>query len=191
MVTCSCPYPSPLEASKWLFVMDYDWGKKDDLLGEILLDPQVLLVQPGVPISFALNRKGKPGKGEVTLSATLTNQTQLQQTAISAGALTSGAQLLRVVCHQATGLKSGDMFSKNDVYVQSYFVPIGTDASKALPVPEKNMQLPVGKYVIPFEFKVRAGPPSLSMSFVIVGLVLLLLVVTVCGLDLDMVRVIR
>jgi hypothetical protein len=147
-------------------VMDYDWGKKDDLLGEILLDPQVLLVQPGVPISFALNRKGKPGKGEVTLSATLTNQTQLQQTAISAGALTSGAQLLRVVCHQATGLKSGDMFSKNDVYVQSYFVPIGTDASKALPVPEKNMQLPVGKYVIPFEFKIPNGnlPSSCEAS---------------------------
>lgn len=117
-------------------------------------------------MSFALNRKGKPGKGEVTLSATLTNQTQLQQTAISAGALTSGAQLLRVVCHQATGLKSGDMFSKNDVYVQSYFVPIDTDASKALPVPEKNMQLPVGEYVIPFEFKIPNGtlPSSCEAS---------------------------
>jgi len=100
------------------------------------------------------------------LSATLTNQTQLQQTAISAGALTSGAQLLRVVCHQATGLKSGDMFSKNDVYVQSYFVPIDTDASKALPVPEKNMQLPVGEYVIPFEFKIPNGtlPSSCEAS---------------------------
>ena len=39
--------------------MDYDWGKKDDLLGEILLDPMQLLQSPGQAMCFPLTRKGK------------------------------------------------------------------------------------------------------------------------------------
>ena len=48
--------------------MDYDWGKKDDLLGEILLDVPSL-AQSGEKRSFPLMRNGKPEKGEITLSA--------------------------------------------------------------------------------------------------------------------------
>lgn len=85
-------------------VMDYDWGKKDDLLGDVAVQPASLLKSPGEPVSMALR-----GGGEITLSATIDRTG-------------TGAEFLKLRCHQATGLKSGDWFSKNDVYVQCYEV---------------------------------------------------------------------
>ena len=147
-------------------VMDYDWGKKDDLLGEVLIDPAQLLQSPGTKMSFPLTRKGKPEKSEVTLSATLEAFTQLSQTNVE-GTLTSGTQLLKLVCHQATNLRSGDWFSKNDVYVQAYTMAADTDASSELPPPNKKLELPAAKYVLPFEFTIPSNgvlPPSCEMS---------------------------
>lgn len=115
---------SPLGSFKIVVrVMDYDWGKKDDLLGEILLEPFSMLLQaPGSAMSFPLTRKGKKEKGEVTLSAYIEDNTMSVQNAVheqgGAPATTSGIQTLKLKCHQATGLRKADWFGKNDVYVQ-------------------------------------------------------------------------
>ena len=138
--------------------MDYDWGKKDDLLGEIVLDPvQQLLQAPGQPFSFPLTRKGKPGKGEVTLSAYIQDNSQQVQEAAKGqfvNAATSGMQTLMLKCHQTTGLRSADWFGKNDVYVQAYIVGADTSPDKALPEPIKNTELPAGDLIIPFSFQI-------------------------------------
>jgi hypothetical protein len=120
-------------------VMDYDWGKKDDLIGEVLVKANDLLANPGVPKSFNLVKKG-----EVTLSATLKTHS-------------SGKQIYALVAHKATGLKSADMFGKNDVYVQCYKVPSDTNPSKKLPEFEKSVVLPAGTYAYPFSFKIPVG----------------------------------
>mmetsp|Transcript_17046 Transcript_17046/g.31865 ORF Transcript_17046/g.31865 Transcript_17046/m.31865 type:complete len:210 (-) Transcript_17046:35-664(-) len=49
-------------------VMDYDWGKKDDLLGEVVINAADV-VRSGQMQSFPLSRNGRPEKGEVVLSA--------------------------------------------------------------------------------------------------------------------------
>ena len=98
-------------------VMDYDWGKRDDMLGECVVRLGELMSQTilagGQPVSMPLYRKGRGGEfGEVTLSA-------------ARGA--AGLVVLR--CHQATGLRKGDWFGKNDVYVQAYVVHRTADPS--------------------------------------------------------------
>lgn len=127
-------------------VMDLiDWGKKEELLGEVLILPEThLLTNPGQPISFPLMRKGKKEKGEVTLSCTYED----------GNVSTSGLAVLRMKCQQATGLRKAGWIGKNDVYVQAYIVPRDTPSSKALPEPNKNMTLPAGDIVHHFKFQV-------------------------------------
>lgn len=56
-------------------VMDYDWGKRDDLLGECMIDAIMVANatrDTGQPQCFTLTRNGKPERGgaaEVVLSA--------------------------------------------------------------------------------------------------------------------------
>lgn len=132
--------------------MDYDWGKKDDLLGEILVYvARDLLENPGVQKSFPLRKKGKIHKGEITLSA------EVQEL--------RGKYFLRLNCHQTTGLPSADWFSKNDVYVQCYRVPSSTDVDAALPKPDKNFLIPAGEKIeMPFSMKIplKYMPSSFS-----------------------------
>ena len=119
-------------------VMDYDWGKRDDMLGECTVRLADLLARGGEAVSFPLFRKGGGGRGEVTLSA-----------APSAAGIT----VLR--CHQATGLKQGDWFGKNDVYVQCYEVGATSNASEAaLPEPDKHVELPADRHEYAFSFSI-------------------------------------
>ncbi|GMI18794.1 hypothetical protein TrLO_g13327 [Triparma laevis f. longispina] len=164
---------SPLGSFKIVVrVMDYDWGKKDDLLGEILLEPLSMLLQaPGSAVSFPLTRKGKKEKGEVTLSAYIEDNTMSVQNAVQeqggAPATTSGMQTLKLKCHQATGLRKADWFGKNDVYVQAYIVGNDVQPGQALPEPIKNMKLPAGNIIVPFQFQIpwdSDNPSSLESS---------------------------
>ena len=141
--------PMPCDGGETLAVrvMDYDWGKKDDMLGECAVQLGDLLAG-GQPVSMPLYRKGRGGEfGEVTLSA-------------ARGA--AGLVVLR--CHQATGLRKGDWFGKNDVYVQAYVVHRTADPSAdALPEPDKNVELPAGRLETVFGFTIPAVddlPPS-------------------------------
>jgi hypothetical protein len=134
--------------------MDYDWGKKDDLLGETLVRvAQDLLVTPGKEVSFPLRRKGRAvaGKGgnrsEVTLSG-LVEELEID------AAWDDFKYILRLTCHQTTGLRSADFFGKNDVYVQCYEVPKNTDENGPLPKPTKSFTIRAQtQYSIPFSFK--------------------------------------
>lgn len=143
-------------------VMDYDWGKKDDLLGEILVDANALVQQQaaggGAPLTFNLMSKGKQGKGTITLSISIldNNLPMIQPD----GQIAMSAQVLYIRCHNANGLKSGDWIGKNDVYIQSYLVPLDTPANKAVPKPEAKIVLPVAQYNIPFYFDIPGNVPG-------------------------------
>jgi hypothetical protein len=144
-------------------VMDYDFGKRDDLLGEIVLDVPSL-AQARQQQSFPLTRKGKPEKGEVTLSAKWLPFDAVFPTASRSGERVSMTQsmVLELTVHKATGLRKADWVGKNDVYCQVYRIPNGTtlNLSKALPVPSKEMKLPAGRTVYPFAFALRSDAPG-------------------------------
>ena len=139
-------------------VMDYDWGKRDDILGECVVRLGDLLARDGdqshgpeALVSTPLCRKGKSGDlGEVTLSA--------------ARDATTG--LIVVRCHRATGLRKADWGGKNDVYVQAYVVDASADpAAHALPEADKNVELPAGRFEKVFGFTIPVIddlPPSLE-----------------------------
>ena len=119
-------------------VMDEDWGKKDDTLGEIVIKSPSTLVDDctaaGGKITLDLRHKGKEGKGTVTLSATW-------------AATSDGVPKLRIQVFSALGLRSAEMFGKNDVYVQIYpAADMKWNEAKALPEPPKSAILPEGKY---------------------------------------------
>ena len=140
-------------------VMDYDWGKRDDILGECVVRLGDLLARDGdqshgpeALVSTPLCRKGKSGDlGEVTLSA--------------ARDATTGGIVVR--CHRATGLRKADWgYDKNDVYVQAYAVDASADpAAHALPEADKNVELPAGRFEKVFGFTIPTIdnlPPSLE-----------------------------
>lgn len=139
-------------------VMDYDFGKKDDICGEIVLDVSELAAS-GRAQSFPLRRKGNAEKGEVTLSARiLPFDAIMSQSSMNANNYNSVCQLQ---AHQATGLRSANFIGKNDVYVQAYRLPDrGVNESKALPNPITDVKIPEGTMEFPFAFIIRADAPG-------------------------------
>mmetsp|Transcript_14699 Transcript_14699/g.24493 ORF Transcript_14699/g.24493 Transcript_14699/m.24493 type:complete len:757 (-) Transcript_14699:1513-3783(-) len=140
-------------------VMDYDFGKRDDLLGEIVVDTNAL-VSSETAQSFPLQRKGNPEKGEVTLSAKIVPLGSLFESA-SSHQRNAHDSILMLRCHQATGLRKADWIGKNDVYVQAYRQPEGgINQSVAFPPPDKNATLPAGVLEFPFSFQLRSDAPA-------------------------------
>lgn len=74
--------------------------------------------------------------------------------------------MLKIHIFKALGLRSGDWFGKNDVYVQAYVPQAGSVVSmdKALPEPVMDMILPVGQFTIPFSFQLPSNLPSSMVS---------------------------
>ncbi|KAL3941173.1 MAG: hypothetical protein SGBAC_004427 [Bacillariaceae sp.] len=152
--------------------MDYDWGKKDDLLGEILLDVPAL-ANSGEKRSFPLTRNGKPGKGEMTLSAKFLPYEAMFPMISSSGTAVSrdvrADYCLVLTVHQATGLRKADMFGRNDVYIQAYRPEDAKSADikpgKSLPKPQKKITIPQGTEITaPFAFTLRNdAPPSAEL----------------------------
>ena len=144
-------------------VMDYDWGKRDDLLGEIRLNVGTL-VRSATEQSFPLTRFGKPEKGEITLSAkilpfgALFPQRSSSGTGISSVASKTDCIVLHI--HKATGLRKADWVGKNDVYVQVYEATDPFIVGKALPKPNKKVCLPAGESLFPFAFQLRNDAPG-------------------------------
>jgi hypothetical protein len=142
-------------------VMDYDFGKRDDLLGEIVLNAREL-VSSEAEQSFPLTRFGKPEKGEITLSARIIPLDALfpasRPSAFRGGKYDSICELR---AHKATGLRKADFLGKNDVYVQAYRTPQGgADRTKTLPGPDKSTILPAGVLEFPFAFPIRPDAPG-------------------------------
>ena len=142
-------------------VMDYDFGKRDDLLGEIYLDTRQL-VSSGTAQSFPLKRFGRAEKGEVTLSARIVPMNALFPSSASGTGSKEYSSICELRTHQATGLRNAEWFGgKNDVYVQAYRPPKeDVNENKALPPPETNTVIPVGTMEFPFSFPIRLDAPG-------------------------------
>lgn len=153
--------------------MDYDWGKKDDLLGEILLDVAAL-ANSGEKKDFNLTRKGRPEKGVVTISAKFLPYEALFPTTTASGVTiardTDLEYCLVLHVHAATGLRKADWMGKNDVYMQVYR-PADAKTTEILPGqklpgPLKKTKLPANTEITaPFAFSLRHdAPPSAEIG---------------------------
>lgn len=142
-------------------VCDYDWGKRDDNLGEIVLDGKELAMHGDAKI-FDLTRKGKPEKGTVTLAAKFVPTSAIIPTSAGQSARSEETLVLKVL--KADGLRKADMIGQNDVYVQVWRAP-GTlvtppPVGKKLPEPEMKIRLPTPGMAFKFAFPTRSDSPG-------------------------------
>lgn len=148
-------------------VMDYDFGKRDDLLGELVIDAADLARSNDLK-QFPLTRNGKPEKGQVVLSAKMVPFHSLFPTKASATGVTVSAIAVKDHClvltvHSATGLRKADWGAgRNDVYVQCYRSSPSKEIvpGKKLPGPDKKTLLPIGTTTYPFAFQLRNDAPG-------------------------------
>lgn len=138
--------------------MDYDWCKKDDLLGEVVINISDHLGKPFVDVPLLF--KGKQTKSTIQLSIhRIPNQGQraLDGTPVDE---------YQIQIFKALNLRSGDFLGKNDVYVQVYAVPAGMVPilSQPLPIPVEETFIPAGMHQIPFEFHLPRDLPSSMVS---------------------------
>lgn len=104
-------------------VCDYDWGKKDDNVGEIVIDARELALSDE-PKTFNLTRNGKQEMGNITLIADFVPTHALTPTSDrnqSSNDTSEETLVLKVL--RANGLRSADWFSGNDVYIQVWRPP--------------------------------------------------------------------
>lgn len=134
-------------------VMDYDWGVKDDLLGEYCIDINDC-VGKGV-LEVALQRKGKVEKGTVTFSVEWDSN-------IISQADSPDARRVLLKVFRACNLRSADWGGKNDVYIQAYAVPVGQTVKEghAMPEPLTKAVFPPTSCEFPFEFTLPYDLPS-------------------------------
>lgn len=146
-------------------VMDQDWGKRDDLLGEFVVDAADV-VRAGEKRTFPLTRNGKQERGNVELSAKVIPFAAVFQGEATGNGLSAFSQgrshCLILRFHTATDLRKADWMSKNDVYIQVYRAPEGGNIIpyKKLPEPDKKILLPEGVNTYPFAFQLRADAPG-------------------------------
>mmetsp|Transcript_6314 Transcript_6314/g.24587 ORF Transcript_6314/g.24587 Transcript_6314/m.24587 type:complete len:724 (-) Transcript_6314:173-2344(-) len=144
-------------------VMDYDFGKRDDLLGEVLVDARELTECDG-EVTLQLMRKGKPARGEDGAESTVTlaaDVVPLEKFFVKAGENAGMAtHILRLQALRANNLRKADWIGKNDVYVQAYRAPADMNEDKAFPEPNKKAVLPAGRHVYPFVFTLRVDAPG-------------------------------
>jgi hypothetical protein len=126
-------------------VMDYDFGKKDDILGEIIVNINEAVNKGN--LSFNLTRNGKPEKGVL-----VANFMWVQN---------RGGNCLQVCVCSVAGLRKGDWVGKNDVYCQIYPLPFNKYVEhKALPEPDKFRTLPASTLNVDFAFTLPKDLPS-------------------------------
>jgi hypothetical protein len=166
----------PLSAARGslvaLRVMDCDAGKSDDLLGECLVDVDVLLAQagPSNPTTLQLYRKEgllrsyKPhatksgDSSSVSLYALPETNTPDFLTPSSWG---QGARRVRFVLVSANHLPSGDMVGSNDLYVKMYEVPPTAQPGAPLPEPPAHVTMPQARgLTFPFSVQLPNNMPS-------------------------------
>lgn len=137
-------------------IMDYDWGKKDNLIGESLLDIPSL-VEAGTQKTYHLTKFGRPEKGEITMSAKFVPYNALHpqptQMGNANGAKHEHCLVLQV--HQATRLRNLD----SDLYVQVYRPDENSEEDitygKKLPGPRDDGLTLDGEIVAPFAFPLQ------------------------------------
>jgi hypothetical protein len=143
-------------------VCDYDWGKKDDNIGEIIIDARELALS-NEPKTYNLTRNGKQEKGNITLIADFIPTIALTPTLDQSSNDTSEETLMLKVL-KANNLRKADWFSGNDVYIQVWRAPEGfplpPPPGKKLPEPSKSVKLPNKSMTWRFAFPTRADAPG-------------------------------
>jgi hypothetical protein len=141
-------------------VMDYEWGTRDVVLGEALLDINQY-IDRGVQ-EVVLAKGGATKNGLLTFTMTWETQPNFLVN-------TSGCKCVRLTILRATNLPRGQWIGKNDVYVQAYALGPAVDgvagaelghSGTALPEPLQTVSLPAGTYSMPFSFHLPADLPS-------------------------------
>lgn len=140
-------------------VCDYDWGKRDDNIGEIVIDAKELALK-GDAMTYDLTRNGKPEKGTITLAAMFMPSSAIALDAAS-GASSQSSETLVLKVLRANGLRKADWIGKNDVYVQVWRAPDEMpQVGKKLPEPEMKISLPDGPLSFKFAFPTREDSPG-------------------------------
>lgn len=142
-------------------VCDSDWGKKDDNLGEIILDAKELAMH-GDAKTFELTRKGKPEKGTVTLAAKFVPTSAINPNSSGQSAQSGDTLVLKVL--KAEGLRKADFIGQNDVYVQVWRAPntlmTAPPVGKGMPEPDMKIRLPGPGMKFKFSFPTRSDSPG-------------------------------
>ena len=95
---------------------DYDWGKKDDNIGEVVIDAKELAMY-GDAKTYNLTRNGEPEEGTVTLVGSFVPTSALTPGKNSTRSYVDQVQssetlVLKVL--RANGLRKADWFGNND-----------------------------------------------------------------------------
>lgn len=153
-------------------VMDYARGKRDDILGEIVLNVNALVHERDQQ-TFRLRRRGRAEQGQLTVSAKwLPFESVLPLTSRYGERVSSVAikpLCLELTIHNATGLRKAGLLGQNDVYCQVYRIPEDAviEERRPLPDPPTKILLPEGRSLFPFAFAIRtdaAGSSELPLS---------------------------
>lgn len=94
-------------------VCDYDWGKRDDNLGEVIIDAKKLALS-GDTQTFNLTRNGKPEQGTVTLAAKFLPSSTLSRPSSGQIAQESSGEILVLKVISANELRKADWIGQND-----------------------------------------------------------------------------
>jgi hypothetical protein len=144
-------------------VCDYDWGKRDDNIGEVVIDARKLALS-NEPITYDLTRNGKPEKGNVTLVANFIPTSALTPNPNEKKTSVTSEETLVLKVLRANGLRKADWIGKNDVYVQAWRAPgdltMPPPVGKKLPEPDKKITLPNESMKWSFAFPTRADSPG-------------------------------
>ena len=166
----------PLRAAKGslvaLRVLDFDWGKRDDVLGECLVDVDALLAAPGQLATLPLFRRqgltraygpqlGSGGQPSVVTLCALPEAADEAQKGMPPE-FGQGARRVRFCLVSASNLRSADMVGSNDVYCRLWEVDAAdVQQGKPLPEPPKRVTMPQARRLsFPFTFVLPASMPS-------------------------------
>ena len=149
-------------------ICDYDWGKKDDNIGEIVIDAKEVAMKNDA-VTYNLTRNGKPEKGTITLagrfvpsSAVTPDQRYGKPKNNVTRAESSEFFILTIL--KCNGLRKADWVGKNDIYVQVWRSPNDMPnpplPGKKIPDPSNKITLPNGSTEFKFAFPTRADSPG-------------------------------
>ena len=151
-----------------LRVLDYDFGQRDDLLGECLVDVDALLAMPGQIASLPLYRKqgllGHYGPQIVHGQPSMVTLCALPEPpaeGVPADFACQGMRRVRICLVSASNLRSGDTFSSNDVFCKLWEVDGSAQQGRPLPEPPSRVTMPQARAIsFPFSFLLPANLPS-------------------------------
>ena len=164
----------PLRATKGSFValrvLDYDFGKKDDVLGECFVDVDALLAAQGLTTLPLYRRQGlvrSYGPQLVNGQPSVITLCAMPEAADEAlkrmpPEFGQGARRVRICLVSANNLRAADMFGGNDVYCRLWEIDAAdAQPGKPLPDPPARVTMPQARQLtFPFTFQLPMNMPS-------------------------------